>query len=293
MKPLHIVLILIALFLVIYSGISIYIANVLTSPPNNKTTFDRDQIGIGENVTFKSADNLQLKGWFFKGIGKKVIFFVPGFGENRANLSYGAPEIAKYFLSKGYSVLLFDLRGNGESEFTRPSFGQYEKNDVAGAYQYLKSQGYEDKNIGIVSDSLGAISTIMAARSINTVGAIVLDSPATQIKTIVEDIMYREKHVPKFLHPGIFLYAKLLFHIDVASVRPIDQMSYLKNTPLLFLHGADDTLIIPQNTLDLASKANDATRVVFPGAKHTESFKTNPELYKQLIGDFFEKNLSH
>ncbi len=283
---------LIILGIVAYIGISIYIASVLTVPGKSPVTFDKANIGRGADVVFRSKDNVQLAGWLFPGTNGKAIMFVHGAGnQNRANEVYGAPEIAKYFLDLGYTILLFDLRGTGESQYSRISFGQYEKNDVAGAFGYLVTQEYEPQNIGIISDSLGAIATIMASDDVKGAGGIVLDSPATVVRPIVSDIMVKEHSVPLFLHSGIYLAAKALYKIDVDVVKPIDHITVLKDTPLLFLHGENDTLIPPQNSADLLSRVNKGERVLFPGAKHVETFKTNPGLYKKIVSDFFAKNL--
>lgn len=275
-----------------YIGVCSYIASVLTLPGKSPVTFDKTKIGRGADVVFRATDNAQLAGWYFPGTNDKAIMFVHGAGnQNRANEVYKTPEIAKYFHDKGYTILLFDLRGTGESEKTRMSFGQYEQNDVAGAFQYLVTQEYNPKSIGIISDSLGAISTIMAADIVKEAGGIVLDSPALEVKSKVASIMRNDKHVPDFLHSGIFFAAKVLFAIDVNSVRPIDHISTLKNTPLLFLHGEKDTLMAPEESKILASKVNDSKVVLFAGAAHVETYKTNPGLYLSEIETFFEKNL--
>ena len=277
-----------------YVGISIYIASALTVNGDSPLKLDKKVIGDRvADVVFRSKDNAQLAGWFYQGTNDKAIIFVHGAGnQNRANEVYGTPDIARYFYDKGYTMLLFDLRGTGQSEKTRASFGQYEANDVAGAYEYMVTQEYKPQSIAIVSDSLGAIATIMAADSIKDAGAIVLDSPATEVKQIVSNIMKNERKVPTFLHPGSFLAAKLLYKIDVDAVRPIDKISVLSSTPLLFLNGEKDTLIEPFHTEELMKKAGTGKRVVFSGSKHVEGFKDHPEQYLSEVEAFFDANLS-
>lgn len=278
--------------IIVYIGASAYIATVLTVPGKSPVTYDRNKIGRGTDVAFRSSDNLQLAGWFFPGTNDKAILFVHGAGnQNRANEVYGTPDIAKYFLDQGYTILLFDLRGTGESQYSRLSFGQYESRDVAGAFNYLVGQEFKPQSIGIISDSLGAIATIMAADSVKVAGGIVLDSPATIVRPIVSNIMVSEHNVPLFLHPGIYTAAKIFYHIDVDAVRPIDHIVTLKNTPLLFFHGENDTLIPPENSATLLGMVNNGQRVVFPGSKHVETFKDHPQMYEQLVSDFFSKNL--
>ncbi len=286
------ILAILALAAIGYAGITAYIAYSLTILNPSPITVDKHTIGDrAADVVFRSTDNTQLAGWFFPGTNGKAIMFVPGAGQNRTNIDYGGTEIAKHFVEEGYSVLLFDLRGTGESQVTRQSFGQYEKNDVAGAFQYLVKQEYAPESIGIVSDSLGAISTIMASREIKDAGAVVLDSPATEVVTAISHLMEGEHNIPRFLHPGVYFWAKTLYGIDALSVRPVDQIYYLENTPLLFLHGAKDDLIPPFNSEQLLSKVKKGTRVVFPNSDHVHTYKSDHALYLDTVSTFFTNNL--
>ena len=275
-----------------YLGASAYIAYSLTILAPSPVTMDKHQIGVrAADVSFKSSDGLQLTGWYFPGVNDKAIMFVPGAGQNRVNEDYGGAEIAAYFVKQGYTVLLSDLRGTGDSEKTRQSFGQYERNDVVGAFNYLKIQGFKSESIGIVSDSLGAISTIMAADDIKDAGAIVLDSPATEVVTAISHLMEGEHNVPRFLHPGVYFWAKTLYGIDAYSVRPIDKISLLRKTPLLFLHGGKDDLIPPINSEQLLARVENGQRVVFPQSTHVHTYKSDKELYLTTVSKFFEINL--
>lgn len=286
------IFVVILLAVIAYAGITAYIAYSLTILKPSPITIDKNTIGDrATDVAFRSSDNIQLAGWFFPGTNGKAIMFVPGAGQNRTNIDYGGTEIAKHFVDEGYTVLLFDLRGTGESQVTRQSFGQYEKNDVAGAFNYLVKQEYAPESIGIISDSLGAISTIMASSDIKDAGAIVLDSPATEVVTAISHLMEGEHNVPRFLHSGVYFWAKALYNIDAYSVRPIDQIHYLENTPLLFLHGAKDDLIPPINSEELLAKVKKGERYVFPDSDHVHGYKTDHSLYLDKVTTFFSTNL--
>lgn len=278
----------------LYGGISVYIASTLTAPVETPIKYDKKLIGERvADVVFRSKDNVQLAGWYFRGVNDKAIIFVHGAGnQNRVNEVYGAPDIAKHFYEKGYSLLMFDLRGIGESQKVRVSFGQHEADDVAGAYNYLVKQEFRPESIGIISDSLGAIATIMASNDIKGAGALVLDSPAAEIKSIVSNIMEKDHSVPRFLHPGTFLAARLFYNVDIEKVRPIDRITALSDTPLLFLHGEDDTLIQPSHSEELFSKVSqNSQRITFPNTGHVETYVKNPEKYLDILDDFFEENL--
>lgn len=276
-----------------YAAASVYIASQLTLPTPSPISFNPKQIGERvADVVFRAKDNAQLAGWYFRGTSDKAIIMVHGAGaENRANLAYGTPDIAKHYYDKGYTVLLFDLRASGESEKTRVSFGQYEAGDVAGAFKYLVVQEFKPESIGIIANSLGAISTIMASEDVKSAGAIVLDSPASDVKPIISHIMKNERGVPEFLHFGIFLAAKLVYRIDVDRLKPIDKIHTFKSTPILFLHGEKDDLILPENTEALQRKLDSGARITFPNATHIATYKSDPQKYLETLDKFFENNL--
>lgn len=289
----YIILLVIFLAVSAYVGISIYAATKLTIPNPSPVTYNPKLIGDKvADVVFRSKDNAQLAGWFFRGTNDKAIILIHGAGnQNRVNEVYGGPAIAKHFYDLGYTVLMFDLRGSGDSEKTRISFGQYEANDVAGAFNYMVTQEFKPESIGILSDSLGAIATAMASSDIKEAGGIVLDSPAQEVRSVVSGIMKNEENVPEFLHPGVFFAAKLLFQIDIDSVRPIDRISELSETPLLFLHGEKDALIPPSHSEQLANKVKNAQRIVFPNMAHVEASTKDQANFLKIVTDFFEINL--
>src|SRR2546428_3551530 len=69
-----------------------------------------------EDVSFESRDGIPLKGWWFAVAGAdRAAVLVHGRGRNRINSTFHPDGIARMLLSHGYSVLLFDLRGHGES----------------------------------------------------------------------------------------------------------------------------------------------------------------------------------
>ena len=60
--------------------------------------------------------------------------------------------IASWLVKHGYNVLMFDIRGHGESEGSKISGGYYEKRDLLGAVEYVKGRGFE--RIGVLGFSM-------------------------------------------------------------------------------------------------------------------------------------------
>lgn len=295
-KTLVIILSAVALIILLtaYLGISLYIANTLSTSQNLQFSNSLSDVDKnGKEFTTKTRDNITISGWFFPSIQNKkcAIVLVPGFGQNRVDPSYGGIPIAQDLLKNGYGVAMFDPRGSGYSQKTRLGFGSKEGEDTLAVISYLSSQGIQPQNTGIIANSLGAITTLQFLKDYKNVGAIVVDSPAEAIQPFVERGLH-DRNIPSFLFPGIFFMSKYFLSIDIPSVRPIDKIKEDTNRKLLFLHGEDDTLITPSNSLHLQQLSNPASkRVVFKNAGHVQTYKTNPELYKESVYSFLKDEL--
>lgn len=284
---------LFTLILLVYVGISLFIADRLTTITQNPLTIQPAVISKNyEEITFQTPDGITLKGWLFTNSSKKLVILVAGHGQNRENPDYGGVKLAKDLIAQGYNVLMYDARGNGVSQKTRAGFGFGTAKDILGAISFARNKGFEPKATAIIADSMGATATILIADKLSNIGALVVDSPAAELEPIVSAALWREKHIPYVFHLGIFLSAKILFDVDIPSVKPIQTITLVPNRIFLFLHGADDITIPIENSRLLLAKANPASKlIVFPHAGHVQTYKTNPALYRKEVFGFLEKNL--
>ena len=282
------------ILLVSYVGVGLYIANILSTTQYLQFSNSIQDVNKnGKEFTVQARDNVKISGWFFPSQQDKkcAIVLVPGFQQNRVDPGYGGISIAQELLQKGYGVAMFDPRGSGYSQRTRLAFGSKEGEDTLAVISYLSKIGIQPQNIGILANSLGAITTLQFIKEYKNVGAIVVDSPAEAIQPFVEQGL-RERSIPSFLFPGIFFASKLFLNTDILSVRPIDKITEDPNRKLLFLHGENDTLINPSNSLHLLQKSNSSSkRVVFQNAGHVQTYKTDPQLYADTVYTFFKNEL--
>lgn len=284
-----------AIFLLLfigYFGFSLYVAEKFTQPFNNPPIQPGTSVSSDfTNVAFTTEDNVMLKGWLYKGTNEHAIIMVHGWTQNRLNLDYGGVDIAKELLKQGYTVLMFDLRAHGES-LERQGFGSKEYKDVIAAVNLMKENGFSDSHIGILSDSLGAISTLQAAPYLTGVGAIVADSSASDMKKFLSYRMVVDKHIPSIFHPMIFAISKFIFHAPLESGMPISSVRKTPEREYLFLHGGDDQFITVSHSQDLLAAANKKSKlVIIPNASHVHTYKTNPKLYMDTITTFFAEKL--
>jgi alpha-beta hydrolase superfamily lysophospholipase len=154
-----------------------------------------------QDVSFNSrTDGLILKGWFIPGKGEKAVIVVHGGFQNRLDDVVGTMALARDLHEQGLDILLFDLRGRGESQGSGHTLTNVER-DLGGALDYVNSLGYPASSIGILGFCSGAASTCIFA-SAEDVGAIVLDGCFVSVESMFKN-QASQRHIPAFLFTGI------------------------------------------------------------------------------------------
>lgn len=155
------------------------ISNMMVKPHQSPLFDTPEAHGLDyEDVEFPASDGTILRGWLIKGGSDKIIV-QSHFGVqcNRGGWSpKGKGPIrpwkedikflrqAKHFADQGYSFLMYDLRGHGESDLGPTpwvSWGPEEAKDVLGAVAFAY-QRFPDASIGLLSICMGAASTTYA-----------------------------------------------------------------------------------------------------------------------------------
>lgn len=110
-----------------------------------------------QEVTFNGA-GLKLHGWHGSGIGNRrgTLIYLHGVSDNRAS---GA-GIMERFRKRGFDVVAYDSRANGESEGDACTYGFHEKEDLR---EILNS--IEKGPVILFGSSLGAAVALQLAAS--------------------------------------------------------------------------------------------------------------------------------
>jgi cephalosporin-C deacetylase-like acetyl esterase len=180
------------LLMVGYSGVSIYIATGIQKVQRMPMNTTPAALGLQyQNVNFPSRyDNVQLKGWFIPGVlpnghltTQRAIMMVHGDSSNRVDPAVGILSLSADLAHHGFAVLIFDMRGNGQSPAAPRSLGYFEQRDVRGAVDFLRSGPlpYPDLGrphaIGGWGESLGGSTLILTTANEPAIQAIVSDAP--------------------------------------------------------------------------------------------------------------------
>lgn len=125
-----------------------------------------------EQVTFRGGDNLRLSGWYVAPQNDTVVILLHGYGGNRADLTWHAGQL----IDAGFGVLMYDLRGHGESDGLQRSYGWADVADVESAVTFLERRGVEE--VGVYGFSLGGQVALRAAGQMPELAAVFVDGPA-------------------------------------------------------------------------------------------------------------------
>jgi pimeloyl-ACP methyl ester carboxylesterase len=220
---------------------------------------------------------------------------VPGDGSSRAVVLVHGLEgnksdqhvlkTASVYSEAGYGVLMFDLRGHGESEGKRTTVGYQEVRDVRGALSWLKEeQGFEPGEVVLHGWSMGGATVLRSAPGTG-LAAVVEESGYADLPLLLHDRLPESSGLPSFFNPGIFLMAKLFLDFDPWAVKPGEDAAKLseEGVPLLIIHSTDDEVVPFEHAEMLAASYFDAELWQIQGYGHVEAY-THPEYRQRLLG---------
>ncbi|UCC60657.1 MAG: alpha/beta hydrolase [Dehalococcoidia bacterium] len=279
------------------AGVIAYKFNSLTRARRVKIKDDPSALGLKyEDVSFPATiDAVALSGWYIKAKrkSKRCIIMTHSGGFHRADATIGMLEIAKALTEHGYDVLMYDLRGHGESGNARMTAGFYERRDVQGAIDFVRERGIAPQSIGLLGFSMGAASSLLAAAEDRDVPAVVSDSCWAELRDLIRSEIARRPYIPGFLTPLMPKVAKLAYRFDIDEASPIDAVAKIAPRPVFFIHGEFDRTVPVESAMRLYhSIDNPNNRLwVVPEAPHVGSYRAQPEEYIAKVTDFMDQAL--
>lgn len=126
-----------------------------------------------EKVTFTTANQSKLIGYWYQGVNDTAVILSHGFVSNKTS-SNRFTRIAERYNQLGFTVLTFDFGGCGESPDAVITLNQFIA-DLEAAKRFTRSRGYQ--KLMLYGHSLGGLVTLNALD--DDVLAVVLTGPVT------------------------------------------------------------------------------------------------------------------
>lgn len=172
-----------------------------------------------QSVTFKTKDNVKLAGLLF-GKGKTAV--ICSHELNTTKAIWSTSTIVQLLASRGYMVLAYDFRGNGESE----GQGDLTKLDVdlRAAIAFAQEQGAS--KVLLMGSSMGGTATIKVAASEQVAGIITLSAPQNFGPGVSDDEVTSIKAPKLFVNSQDDDYAGETQHMYDIAVQPKELHMY-------------------------------------------------------------------
>jgi uncharacterized protein len=241
-----------------------------------------------DTVSFTSRSGSTIHAWFARGdSGAGAVLLLHGVGDDRRAMI----ERARFLHLAGYSVLLPDFQGHGESAGAHITFGALESLDAAAALEYLHARAPGER-AAVIGVSMGGAAALVGPSGPLTVDALVLESVYPTITDAVRDRLraWLGPIGPALTSPLISLIGR---EIGVApdALRPLDRIGMV-TAPLLIAAGTKDRYTPLAETRALYASARFPKELwMVGGAGHVDLHAFAPIEYERRIGGFLARNL--
>jgi len=244
-----------------------------------------DRVGAPhENVTFKTVDGLRLHGWYVPSRNGAAVISFPG--------RNGSQGPARLLARQGYGVLLFDRRGEGESDGDPNAWGWAGYRDVDAAVAFLQRRpDVEPGRIGGIGLSVGGEMMLEAAARSHGLDAVVSEGAGERSVHEVLDMTRGDKwlSLPDYaaLSAGISLFSN---HVPPPSLK--DLVGRISPTPVFFIygeHGQDGERNLNPQYFAAARAPKSIWQV--PGSGHVGGINARPREYERRVIRFFDRTL--
>src|SRR5260221_2202603 len=269
-------------FVVILSVVIIYAIacvggyDALTMPPPRLPIATPE--GAYETVTFPArGQTYTVYGDFLPGLpDRPALITAHGFKGSR--FAQGEMDRARDLRQLGYNILTIDLSDNAGQTVGNGhiSMGFGERWDVLGAYDYLLSKGFKPNRIGLVAESMGATTSLLAAALEPRIKAVWADSGYSRTDTILDE-QAAHMGIPPIIVMGGMVAGWLISRDRLWEAAAIDAASILAEhkQAVYLIHDEQDQTVPFHHGVDLfnAYKAagGDVTFLRVFNADHNEA----------------------
>jgi len=222
-----------------------------------------------EDIQLKTSDGINLHGWYIPAPQPRgTVLFLHG---NAGNISHRLDSV-RMLHRLGYSTLIFDYRGYGNSAGAPTEQGTYL--DAEAAWRYLTEQQHIPScRIVLFGESLGgAVAAWLADRQ--KPAALVIASGFTSVPDLGQQ-----------LYP--YLPVRWLAHIRY------DTREYLRtvSAPVLIAHSPADDIIPFEHGRALFAAANPPKQFLELAGGHNDGFIFMRESWVKVLGDFLSERM--
>ncbi len=238
-----------------------------------------------EDVKFTTSDGLELEGWYVPSKNGAAVIAFPG---------RNGPQAKTRMLARhGYGVLLFDRRGEGDSDGEPNSWGWGGEADIKAAIAYLQHRPDVDPDrIGGIGLSVGGEMMIEAAAETDELAAVVSEGAGARSTT--EDMDEDDSGLAKY-PLGFAISAVKTAAVAVSSNQAppanLKDLAAKVEQPMLLIAAPNAPTGEKLNRGYAKAAGDSATLWEIPESGHVGGLKSRPEEYERRVVGFFNEAL--
>jgi uncharacterized protein len=240
------------------------------------------QLGTAyQDVAFTTPDGLRLEGWYVSSKNRAAVISFPG--------RRGPQKPAKLLARHGYGVLLFDRRGEGESEGDPNLLGWEGTRDIEGAIAFLKARPeVDDERIGGLGLSVGGEMMLQEAAENDELKAVVSEGAGVRSAREAVHMDGAERVMGSWAF-GLVTVGSAVWTSNLPPRSLIDLSGEITQ-PALFIHATPG-----QGGETLTKRYYEAAKGpkeywAAPGG-HTGAIDAAPEEYERRVVRFLDRSL--
>ena len=204
----------------------------------------------------------------------------------------GQIKYASIFHELGFDCVLYDHRNHGLSGKAATTMGLYESKDLATVCAWARTNFGENAVLGTLGESMGAATVMLHAKEDRRLAFAVEDCGFSDFYELMRFVLPKRFHLPAFpILPLMDLFFMLREGISLKELRPADALRDCAHVPMLFVHGGTDELIpVWMMQACYSAKAGEKESWLVQNAKHADSYRADPEGYREHLTVFLKKH---
>ncbi len=196
------------------------------------------------------------------------------------------------FRKRGFNVLVYDHRRHGKSGGKFTTFGKFEKYDLRSVVDWVIARTGQVGVIGTHGESLGAATGLLHAAIDQRISFVIADCAFADLMELLYFRLMEDYKIPGLvILPVGSLAIRLAAKFWLQEINPVEAITAVE-TPIFFIHGANDKYIPPIHAQQLfEAKVRGNRKLWFaPEAGHASSQTVNATVYDHKIGEFLREN---
>jgi fermentation-respiration switch protein FrsA (DUF1100 family) len=238
-----------------------------------------------EDVELHTSDGLTLEGSYVPSRNGAAV--IVAFGRK------GTQPHARYLARHGYGVLIFDRRGEGESDGDPNPYAWNEgERDLDAAIEFLKGRpDVESGRIGGLGLSVGGETFLQAAAHNDDLGAVVSEGASS--RSVGELLSVPGGSWPAVAMNSVITPATAVFSDSAPPPHLVDLVDEIAPRPMFLIYASEGTGGEEKRANRAFYRAAGGPKAIWeiPEAGHVGGLEARPREYEQRVTGFFDRSL--